>query len=112
MGYEFRSQGNVSVLLVPGRLDAVTYFAFEEVLLSFFQDPKKKLAVDFRKVDYISSTGLRALLRGAKQMKLTEGALALFGLSENILQVFAISGFQSLFAIFETEEEAIHHLKP
>ncbi len=43
-----------------------------------------------------------------KKMRTANGALALFGLNEIVLRVFSMSGFESLFFIFNSEEEALN----
>jgi len=108
MEYTFKSlEKGITVISVSGRLDAITYQEFEEKILAVFNEEKKGLIIDFSKVDYVSSAGLRAMLRAVKKKKETRGALALFGLNANITELFKIAGFYPLFEIFSTEQEAV-----
>ncbi len=100
-----------SILVVPGRLDAISYLALEEILLSLFADKGRGLAIDFDRVDYISSAGLRALMRGFKQMQSNGGAMSLFNLRPEVLKVFQLSGFDRVFHITQTEAEALESVR-
>jgi anti-anti-sigma factor len=63
--------------------------------------------VDFTKLDYISSAGLRVMLGTAKQLMAKGGGLKTFGLNQTVREVFDISGFSTILAVFATEAEAL-----
>jgi anti-sigma B factor antagonist len=63
--------------------------------------------VNFEKLQYISSAGLRILLAAAKQLKAADGELRICDLNEVVKEVFDISGFSTIFKIFENETEAL-----
>ena len=50
-------------------------------------------------LDYISSAGLRVLLVMAKKVQQAKGKVALYGLVPNVREVFAVSGFDTIFSI-------------
>jgi len=80
------------VVEVTGRLDAVTSPAFEKEIIAFFSNPAQGLVLDLGQVDYISSAGLRVMLLGAKKAKESTGGLVLFGLRNQVMEGFRISG--------------------
>jgi len=65
------------------------------------------VVVDFTALDYISSAGLRVLLGTAKRLSGAGGAQHLCGLTETVREVFQISGFSTILAVFATEAEAL-----
>jgi len=67
--------------------------------------------IDFEKIDYISSAGLRSILILANEMKSKENILALCCLNETIKEIFCISGFDSIITIYSTIEESIASMK-
>lgn len=83
-----------------GRLDATTSAQVESALAAVFDSGSQNLIVDFTKLSYISSAGLRVLLSTAKKAKTANGKLALFGLSDEVKQIFDISGFTAILPIF------------
>jgi anti-anti-sigma factor len=70
-----------------------------------------KLLLDLAALDYISSAGLRIILSAARQMKSRSGRLVLCSLSNQIREVFEISGFTGILVISSSREEAMNQLK-
>ncbi len=91
-GYEFK---------VIGRLDASTSNDFEEKVIAAIENGETEIIVNFSELDYISSSGLRVLLVGAKKLKALSGSVTLSGLKKHIKEVFEIAGFTPLFTIIE-----------
>ena len=61
--------------------------------------------------DFISSTGLRVVLATGKKIAAVQGKLMLCELNKTVSDVFKISGFSTMFAVFENEDEAIKKFK-
>jgi stage II sporulation protein AA (anti-sigma F factor antagonist) len=97
----------VMVVHTEGQLDAMTAGEFEKEVSALILHSKKNILLDFEKLDYISSAGLRSLLILAKELKSTENILALCSLNETINQVFCIGGFDSIITIYPTIEEGL-----
>lgn len=98
---------NVAVLEPTGRIDSSTSKAFEDRILGLIDQGSRAVIVDFSKLDYISSAGLRVLLMAAKKVKAAQGSLALAAMSPPIMEVFQVSGFSAIFTITETRDEAV-----
>ncbi|MCG3121425.1 MAG: putative anti-sigma factor antagonist BtrV [bacterium] len=93
------------VVHLNGRLDAHTAKIFEDRLLLLIAQGRQKILVDFSKLDYISSAGLRVLLLAARKLSEAGGKIALCCLKPMIKTVFDIAGFSAIFPIFSTFEE-------
>lgn len=104
------SSNNVNIVLLNGRLDASTSTKLEEALAPFNTEENTRVLVNCKDLEYISSAGLRVLLATAKEFKKHHSRVALCTLNPNVKQVFEISGFTSIFPIFETPEEAMEDL--
>lgn len=92
---------------VKGRVDAVTAPAFEKRIVEIMNEENLPLLIDFGELEYISSAGLRSILIISKNLK-AKGLQVYFArLQGNVKEVFNISGFGSIFKIFETKEDAI-----
>jgi anti-sigma B factor antagonist len=98
---------DIVILKVSGKLDSNTSPEFEAKLFSFINEGEKKILVDCERLDYISSAGLRVLLFAAKKLKPSGGIVALASLKEHIKEVFEISGFNSIFNIYNSSDEAV-----
>jgi len=59
-------------------------------------DGVKDVVMDFAKVDYISSSGLRVLLAIEQTMEDRDGGLTLRHVNENIIEIFNLVGFMDV----------------
>ena len=97
----------VTIVAVAGKLDSNTSPAAQQALEKVVAGGAKKVVVDFTGLDYISSAGLRVLLGTAKRLGASGGLLRLYGLNQSVSEVFQISGFATILAVFATETEAL-----
>jgi stage II sporulation protein AA (anti-sigma F factor antagonist) len=107
MDVDTRKEGNVTVVALAGKLDAVTSPAFEQQIRGTIEGGNHAIVVDLAQLDYISSAGLRALLVLAKQVKAKGGKACLANVSGNVRSVFDMSGFATIFEIVESVSTGI-----
>lgn len=100
--------GDSYIVEITGRLDATTAHEFEEQCDAWLAADEVHIVVDLSGVDYISSAGLRSLLTSAKKTRAREGDIFFCGLTGMVADVFTMSGFGSIFKVFETREQALN----
>ena|SRR5215472_15452555 len=106
MDITMRAQNGVTIVALGGSLDSNTSPKAQQEMDGILAGGAKKVAVDCTALDYISSAGLRVMLGAAK--KLNGGAgLRLFGLNQSVREVFDISGFSKILAVFNSEADAL-----
>jgi len=103
-----RKEGNVLVILLKGRLDAVTAPDFDKRIEGLLSEGEKEMIINFTELEYISSAGLRSILATAKHLKAKGGRILLAELRGAVKEVFEISGFYSIFQIFGSEADALN----
>ena len=91
-----KEEGKVCAAL-EGRLDTVTSPDLEKALNEALEDAKE-LEMDFEKLEYISSAGLRVLLAAQKQMN-KQGSMKLVKVNETIMGIFEVTGFSEILTI-------------
>lgn len=101
--------GGIATLRLAGNLDSNTAPTLQAAVSAIVTE--KWLVLDFTRVGFVASAGLRAVLSVAKQANARGGALAIFGLSTPVNEVFDIPEFGRLFAIAATEAEAARMLR-
>ncbi len=111
MEIETRKEDNAMVVSIKGRMDAVTTPEIENRLGQIINSGEKKLVINLQQLDYISSAGLRALLATAKRLKSEQGDVAFANLDGHVKEVFEISGFYSIFKVFDSMETALEQFK-
>lgn len=102
-----RTERDITIVAIAGNLDSNTSPQAQQAFDTVLAGGGRKVAVDFTALDYISSAGLRVLLGTAKRLSAAGGALRLFGLNETVREVFEISGFSTILAVFPTEAGAL-----
>jgi serine/threonine-protein kinase RsbW len=112
MNISTRTLNDVTLVALAGNLDSNTSPQAQQALDAVLASGGKNVVVDFTALDYISSAGLRVLLGTAKRLRGAGGALRLFGLNETVREVFDISGFSTILAVFATEADALKGFEP
>lgn len=97
MTIEKKMEGTDITLKISGRLDTTTAPELESELDSFISEAKA-LVFDMNELEYISSAGLRVILKAQKIMN-TQGSMKLIGVNESVLEVFEITGFTDILTI-------------
>lgn len=103
-------EGNILISKPLGRLDGTNSRDFEEALKTELNQEELSLIIDLEDLVYISSAGLRAILLIAKTLNSKGRKLALCSLSDQILEVFEISGFNKVIPIHSDRANAISSL--
>jgi anti-anti-sigma factor len=99
MEFTQEQTGDVVIVKLTGRLDSGAARSAEDGFNAVLAGGTPRLAVDMSGLDYISSAGLRVLLVMAKKVQQAKGKVALYGLVPNVREVFAVSGFDTIFSI-------------
>lgn len=82
---------------VEGKLDTTTSPEFEQTLGEILSGVKE-LVFDMTNLEYISSAGLRVILKVQKVM-FNQGKMKLIGVNETVMEVFEITGFSNILRI-------------
>lgn len=94
------------LVMVDGRLDQSQNSDLETVLNNLLAADHSRLIVDLTQTSYINSGGLRCLVTAWRKARQQEGDLFMCGLSPRLREVFEMVGFDQVFNIFPTVDEA------
>ena len=89
--------GGALTFALEGRLDTTTAPEFDETLKGSLEGVTD-LTLDLKKLDYLSSAGLRVLLSAQKMMN-RQGTMTVKNVNETIMEVFEITGFSDILTI-------------
>lgn len=98
-----------SIVRLEGRLDAATSAEVERELSSLVESKKEKILLDFDKVEYLSSAGMRLLLSMSKKIKSAGGQLVLFSIHDDVMEIIRMAGFESILSIHPDEQRALEN---
>ena len=112
---EFSSQrlADVVVAIPVGQIDHPNAGRLEQGLAPILDAadlPMTGLVLDFSRVDYISSMGLRVLLMAAKQLRARNARIAVAALQPVVAEIFGIARFNHVLEVFPDVRAALGQL--
>lgn len=109
MPIAYHTAGAVQVASLDGQLNSHNAVDAESELLARVA-PGARVLLDFTRLDYISSAGLRVVLLLAKRLKQADGRLVLCGMQPHVREVFDISGFLAILDVAPDRDDALVRL--
>jgi anti-anti-sigma factor len=107
MNISTRDAGNILVIDIAGKLDTGTSARALDELLACLECSPDQVLISLAGLDFVSSAGLRVILRVAKRMRGYSGTLKVSGAHGMVQEVLEISGFDSLLDLHEDEQRAL-----
>ncbi len=98
---------SVSVMKVKGRVDSDTAPELDDALTKLLQDNKNKIVLNLQAVDYMSSAGLRAMVKAYQNAKKSGGDVRLASVSEPIEVILRTVGMMQMLKMYPTDQEAM-----
>jgi anti-sigma B factor antagonist len=98
LNIEKKQEGNTLTVKLDGRLDTNTAPVFQGEVEPLLEN-LSKLTLDFEKVDYVSSAGLRVLLTFEQEMEENRKPMELCHVNDMIRDVFEVTGFLDILTI-------------
>jgi anti-anti-sigma factor len=106
MKIETRNVYDVLVVDMSGTLDSTSSGEAGDRIVDIAKGEHRRVLLNLEKVDYVSSAGLRVILRGAKLLQVNRGELKICNVNTLVKDVLETSGFNSLIKVYGTEREA------
>ncbi|MCR5833643.1 MAG: STAS domain-containing protein [Selenomonadaceae bacterium] len=100
------SEGADMTIYISGRLDAVTAFELDKDL-SASLDAVENLTIDLKDLEYISSAGLRTLLKLQKRMD-TQGSMKICNVKKDVQDVLDMTGFSKFLTITDEKKSQFY----
>ena len=97
MQINYNKEAEKLTVAPEGRLDTATALEFEKTLGELLNGVSD-LILDMKKVTYVSSAGLRVLLKLQKIM-FNQGKMKLIGVNDTVKEVLEITGFANILRI-------------
>ncbi|MGE4505998.1 MAG: STAS domain-containing protein [Desulfovibrionaceae bacterium] len=110
MNVKENMENGISVVTVSGRLDNDGVEELEHKVTERLETGTKRLVFDFSDLEYINSSGLRVLVMAYQRLHTSGGRVGVCGLRDYILEIFEISGYDRLFALYPAKDAALDEL--
>lgn len=107
MAADYFTKDGVLVIRPGKRLDTSTSPEIERELSTRIDAGNLKVVFDLAETDYVSSAGLRVMMKAAKATGKAGGCVGLCHANSNVREVLDLCGFASLFKIGKTLDKTI-----
>lgn len=108
--YEISTQGEVTILAIRGRLDAVRVGSVRKDLVALPDKGHLKVVLDLSGLEWIDSSGVGLLVTLYKHAQSKGGAVNAASLQRQPKEIFRLLRLESAFEIFDTVEQAVAKL--
>ena len=112
MDIKIENQKGITIISLTGNLDSVSSGEVQNTVLDKIttEGEGAKFVFDMQSCDFVSSAGLRTLLIIAKRIKVNNSSAAMGELSEEIMEVMEMTGFDEMYDSYPTVDAAISSL--
>ena len=107
MKTDYYEENGYMVVVASGKLDTINAPEFTKILQDVLDKNLPLCMLDLSDISFMSSSGLRALLMGAKTSKANGTRFVVFGMQELVKEVFEMSGFNNFIDSFESKEDVL-----
>jgi anti-anti-sigma factor len=105
-------EGNTVIVLTPaGRLDITTAWQFRLKLQECISKLSRHIVVNLGQVNFIDSSGLTSLVAGMRDADRVKGSFRICNVHPEAKLVFEVTMMDTVFEIFDTEEEALEGIQ-
>jgi len=104
-----RDVEDIKVVEIAGKLNTGASPEAETFINDLIDEGATKILLNLEDLDFISSTGLRVILATGKKLSAVGGKVVLCSPNKTVSDVFKMSGFNQMFSVLDTEEEALNN---
>ena len=103
----YETINGVLVVRLKGRLDISRSESFEKTVMSMVNEQPLNMAINFSRVTYMSSSGIRALLSIYRAAGSVDAVMCLCEVPPVVKKVIDVVEIGQIFKVFDREDEAI-----
>lgn len=115
MDFQQKFFSTVIVLQMSGRIDQSNHQDFDKALQDCIAQAKtdgRAVVMDFEQIEYISSIGLRAIMKGSQICRPAKISFMVANLNSVVKKIFEVSKFNYVVQMHDTMEAALKTLSP
>ena len=107
LSIETDNQQGISVMKVKGRVDSETAPELDDALTKLLQENRNQIVLNLQGVDFISSAGLRAVVKAYQAAKKAGGDVRLASVSNPVEVILRTVGMMQMLQMYPSDQEAM-----
>jgi len=111
MEIKLKETDGVVLFDIEGEIDLYNAPALKNEIKKKIEEQKYNIVINLRRVSYIDSSGIGALISSLSNLKKYQGGLKIVNVTGSVKKVFELTKLTSFFEIFDDEESAINSFK-
>lgn len=97
----------ITVMKVKGRVDSDSAPELDAALTKLLQENRNKIVLNLQAVDFMSSAGLRAVVKAYQAAKRSGGDVRLAAVSNPVEVILRTIGMMQMLQMYPTDQEAM-----
>ena len=97
--YTLKDENSIKCIIAKGRIDALSSPEIQKIFDELILAGERIFIVDMASVNYVSSAGLRIFISTQKELKKVQGEIILSAITEQVFEIFRMSGLTKIFRI-------------
>lgn len=108
MKISMKKHDDILIVKVTGELDHHTSDLIKDNINNEYSKGYKDIILDFRKLNFMDSSGIGVILGRYKMAKLNNGSLSIVGANPQLLKVIELSGISRVIRCYNNIDDAIN----
>ena len=100
MDVSVSERDDTAIVSVDVRIDAESAETLDSALSGVLARGGKRILLNLEKAAYMSSSGLRVLLKKLRDLRVVDGEMALCSVQPDVYRVFLLAGVHEVFPIY------------
>jgi anti-sigma B factor antagonist len=109
MQVDVRSDGGIVLIELVGDIDGKTASEFQDKVLGLVQ-PRARMVLNLKRVAFMSSAGLRAMLLIYREAKSKDAKVVLAEVNKDIRSSMSATGFLAFFVLRDSVQDSISEM--
>ena len=110
MEHNVIQDGDITIVELAGNIDIASAASFDETISGLIDNGQTTMLLDFSRVEFIASMGLRMLLKTGQRIESEDGKVHICCINDTVSSVFGMVGLDTIIPVFETKELALEGL--
>ncbi len=110
MDMNVRQESDTAIVTLEGKMDWRSLSDFSGSIVQLVDSGTKNILLDFSKMEYMSSAGIRALIEAMQNVESKGGKLAICSPGKSIMELFQVVQLEKIIRIYKTEWDALNEL--
>lgn len=110
MESSIRKSGSITIVELRGQMKGSDSKMITALFDELFREKVKTISIDCRRIDFIDSTCIGAFMAARNKAQDINMAISIFSLSEDMKDIFEITGLNTTFDMFSSEAEMLEKI--